>query len=258
MNTTTQDFGFAGEEFARESVPYAQFLNADSQKYGIAVTSTNAEIAQFELLDTWQSIEHQFNDGTNETLFVTQNPKLLILNRAKPMMSNATETIPYNKDKCKQEGYTAFSYVLVWFLDNKNKPISKLPFRLRCSGFSGLTFLRNYDYHHNPHSFCKQFLTVYQSLTNDRAIDKNEVFYAHAVFQPQLVRQKVTSSLNGQSSLAVVTDGFVEPNPTNFPSLIIKNGSPTSNQIKHLIESTASWLQLESVSSKTEEVQLIQ
>jgi hypothetical protein len=136
---------------------------------------------------------------------------------------------------------------------------------LRCSGFSGLTFLRNYDYHDNPHSFCKQFLAVYQSLTGDRSIDKNEVFYAHAVFQPQFVRQKVTSSLNGQSSLAVVTNSFVlkdtashiEPNPTNFPDLIIKNGSPTSNHIKSLIETTVSWLQLDSVSSKTEEVQLI-
>jgi hypothetical protein len=173
-----------------------QFFNADSQKYGIAVTATNAEIAQFELLDSWQPTEHQFKDGTIETLFVTQKPKLLILNRAKPMMSNATETIAYDKNKCRQEGYKAFSYVVVWFLDNKNKPISKLPFRLRCSGFSGLTFLRNYDYHNNPHSFCQQFLAVYQSLTSDRAIDKNEVFYAHAVFQPQFVRQKVTSMVN--------------------------------------------------------------
>jgi hypothetical protein len=67
MNTT-QDFGFSGEEFTRESVPYAhderprsflscgvarQFLNADSQKYGIAVTATNAELAEFELSDNW-------------------------------------------------------------------------------------------------------------------------------------------------------------------------------------------------------------
>lgn len=256
MNTT-QDFGFAGEEFARESVPYAQFLNADSQKYGIAVTSTNAELAKFELIDTWQPLEHQFNDGTIETLFVTTKPRLVILNRSKPLMSNASETIPYDKDKCKQEGYKAFSYAIVWFLDNKNKPISQLPFRLKCSGFSGLTFLRNYNYHDNPHSFCKQFLAVYQSLTSDRAIDKNEIFYAHAVFQPQFVRQKVSSSVNGQSSLAVVTNGFFEPNPTNFPSLIIKNGSPTSNQIKQLMQTSKSWLQLESVSSKTEEVQLI-
>jgi hypothetical protein len=97
-----------------------QFLNADSQKYGIAVTSTNAELAKFELIDTWQPLEHQFNDGTIETLFVATKPRLVILNRSKPLMSNASETLPYDKDKCKQEGYKAFSYVAVWFLDNKN------------------------------------------------------------------------------------------------------------------------------------------
>jgi hypothetical protein len=26
---------------------------------------------------------------------------------------------------------------VVWFLDNNNKPLSQLPFRLKCSGYSG-------------------------------------------------------------------------------------------------------------------------
>jgi hypothetical protein len=73
MNTT-QDFGFAGEEFTKESVPYAQFFNADAQKYGIAVTANNAELAEFELSDNWQPIEHQFRDGANEILFFTREP----------------------------------------------------------------------------------------------------------------------------------------------------------------------------------------
>lgn len=133
-----QDFGFAGEEFTKESIPYAQFFNADAQKYGIAVTANNAELAQFELSDNWQPIEHQFRDGANEILFFTNQPKLLILNRSKPLMSNDTETIAYNKQKHDAEGYKAFSYVVVWFLNQDNQPISKLPFRLKCSGYSGI------------------------------------------------------------------------------------------------------------------------
>jgi Family of unknown function (DUF5895) len=250
MNNT-QDFGFAGEEFAKESIPYAQFFNADAQKYGIAVTANNAELAEFELSDNWQPIEHQFRDGKSEILFFTNQPKLLILNRSKPLMSNDTETIAYDKKKHDAEGYKAFSYVVVWFLDNQNKPISKLPFRLKCSGYSGITFLKNYDYYDSSNSFCKQFLAVYRSLTSDRAIEKNELFYAHAVFQPQLVRAKVTSSVNGQSNLAVLTNGFIEPDQTNFPDLIIKNGSPTSNQIKHFIDTTFSWLQVDSVPTQS-------
>ena len=242
------DFGFGGDEFNGQlnTVPYAQFLNASNSKYGMAITSQNAELAEFELVEGWQPIEHEFGDGTNETLLITQKPKLLILNRSIPMMSNEVETIPYHKIKHSEGGYKPFSYVVVWFLNEANQPISNLPFRLRCSGFAGLTFLQNYDYYNQPNSFCKQFLGVYKSLTNDRAIDKNNIFYAHAIYQPTLIRKKATSSTNGQSSFAVMTDSFVKPTKDNFGSLIIKNGSATSDRIKQMIETTRSWLKTDS------------
>jgi hypothetical protein len=105
-----------------------------------------------------------------------------------------------------------------------------------------LTFLQNYSYYNVTDSFCKQFLTTYKSLTGDRAIDKNEVFYSHGVYQPTFVRKQVTSSVNGQKSSAVITDGFVQPTPDNFASLIIKNGGEVSSQIKQFIQTTKSWL----------------
>ena len=260
MNSN-HDFGFGGEEFAGELsvVPYAQFLNASNSKYGLAVTSQNAELAEFELIDSWQPIEHEFTDGTNETLLVTQKPKLLVLNRSQPMMSNENETIPYNKAKHSEGGYKAFSYVVVWFLNEDNQPISKLPFRLKCSGFAGVTFLQNYDYYNKSDSFCKKFLSIYKALTNDRAIGKNNVFYAHAIYQPTLVRDKATSSANGQSSFAVMTNGFVEPTTENFGSLIIKNGSPVSDRIKQMIEMTEPWLKTEPATEYSEpEMQMSQ
>jgi hypothetical protein len=241
------DFGFNSEEFLGElsSIPYAQFFNASDHKFGIAVTGTNAELAEFELIDTWQPVEHEFRDGTQETLLLTKTPRLLILNRSQPMMSNDTETIPYDKKKHDAEDYKAFSYIVVWFLDDNNKPLSQLPFRLKCSGYSGTTFLKHYSYYNVTDSFCKQFLATYKSLTSDRAIDKNEVFYAHAVYQPTFVRKLVTSSVNGQKSSAVITNSFVEPTTSNFASLIIKNGSQLSDKIKQFIQTTKSWLKFE-------------
>ena len=249
-----QDFGFNSDEFSGEltTIPYCQFLNASNKNYGIAITPANAELARFEIIDSWQPVEHEFSDGTNETLLVAKQPRLLVLNRSLPLMSNEVETIPYAKDKFQTGEYKAFSYVVVWFLDNNNKPLSDLPFRLKCSGFAGLTFLKNYSYYNNAHSFCKQFLQTYKNLTGDRAIDKNDIFYAHGVYQPTLTRQKATSSINGQSSFAVMTDSFVEPTTANFGSLIIKNGTETSNKIKELIETTKPWLQIEAVSSASE------
>ena len=253
-----QDFGFNSDEFLGELslIPYAQFLNASTKNFGIAITSANAELAKFELIDSWQPIEHEFADGSNETLLITQKPKLFVLNRSQAMMSNETETIAYDKNKHDAGDYKAFSYVVVWFLDDNNEPISELPFRLRCSGYSGLTFLQNYSYYNVADSFCKKFLATYKSLTGDRAIDKNEIFYAHAVYQPTFVRKKVTSNLNGQSSFAVMTDCFVEPTKDNFASLIIKNGSDVSNKIKQLIETTKPWFKTESLSPDTQQVEV--
>ncbi len=260
-----QDFGFNSEEFLGQltTVPYCQFLNASSKNYGIAITPSNAELAGFQLIfaeanrrsegtsadssPRWQLIEHEFSDGTNETLLVTNRPRVLILNRSIPLMSNEFETIPYDKEKFILGEYKAFSYVVVWFLDNNNKPLSELPFRLKCSGYAGLTFLKNYSYYNNASSFCKKFLHVYKSLTKDRAVDKNDIFYAHGVYQPMLTRKKATSSINGQSSFAVMTNSFLEPTEANFPSLIIKNGSEVSNKIKEFIQTTKPWLQIESI-----------
>ncbi len=254
-----QDFGFGGDEFRGEitTVPYCQFLNSSSQKFGIAITPSNAELANFRSIESWKAIEHEFSDGTNETLLVSQQPRLLILNRSQPLMSDGIVTLPYSKVKYAEGGYKAFSYVVVWFLDENNQPLSELPFRLRCSGYAGLTFLKNYSYYNNPNSFCKQFLKVYKSLTGDRAINKNDVFYGHAVYQPKLSRQKATSSHNGQSSFAVMTDSFIEPTPANFSSLIIKNGSPLSYQIKQLLKTTKSWLKTEAVEAEIEEASVV-
>ena len=244
-----QDFGFNSEEFLGKltTVPYCQFLNASSKNYGIAITPSNAELAGFKLTDSWQPIEHEFSDGTNETLLVNHKPRILVINRSVPLMSNDLETILYNKEKFVLGEYKAFSYVVVWFLDNNNQPLSDLPFRLKCSGYAGLTFLKNYSYYNNPHSFCKQFLQIYKNLTQDRALDKNDVFYAHGVYQPILTRKKATSSINGQSSFAVMTDSFLEPTEANFSSLIIKNGSEVSDKIKEFIQTTKPWLEIESV-----------
>ena len=250
-----QDFGFSGDEFRGEitTVPYCQFLNASNQKFGIAITPSNAELAGFRSTDSWKAIEHEFSDGTNETLLVSQQPRLLILNRSQPLMSNGVVTLPYIKAKFAEGEYKAFSYVVVWFLDDDNQPLSELPFRLKCSGYAGLTFLKNYSYYNNSNSFCRHFLNTYKSLTGDRTINKNDVFYAHGVYQPNLVRQKATSSQNGQSSFAVMTDSFIEPTPANFGSLIVKNGSPVSYRIKELIDTTKSWLKTEAVEPEIEE-----
>ena len=177
---------------------------------------------------------------------------MTVFNRSVAMMSDGAKTVPYDR-KLKERDYSAFSYIVVWLLDQANQPLSTLPFRLRCSGYAGTTLLKNYQYYNNPNSFTKKFLEVYKSLTGDRSINKNEIFYAHGVYCPNLVRERVTSSYNGQSSFAVVVNSFIQPTPQNFSSLIIKNGSKVSNQIKEYQETTKSWLKGEQLKESVEE-----
>lgn len=240
-----QDFGFDSEEFtgSANSIPYAQFLNGSASVFGLAVTKANVELANFKPNNTYKVVDHQFDDGTPETLCITTNPRMVVINRSEPLMSNEdNKTIAYDKAVYQEGGWKAFSYTVVWLLDENNEPLSEMPFRLKCSGFAGITFLKNYSYYSNPDSFTKKFLAIYRQLTGDRAINKNDVFYAHAVYQIELVREKATSSFNGKSSMAVQTKGFVEPNKENFGSLIIRNGSPLSEKIKTAIEETKEWL----------------
>ena len=253
--TNEFDFGFGGEEFQGElnTVPYCQFLNGDRNTYGLAITSANAEIANFQQGGTWDSTSFEFADGTQEKcIYITKEPRLLVINRSQPLMTDGTKTIAYDKDEYSRGEYKAFSYAVVLPVDENNKPLSELPFRLKCSGFAGITFLKNYAYFNNAESFTKKFLNVYRSLTGDRAINKNDVFYAHAVYQPLLVREKATSTYNGQSSFAVQTKDFVEPTKDNFVSLIIKNGSPLSDKIKQYIDETKDWLKSASVEVEDE------
>ena len=254
---TNFDFGFNSDEFQGElsTVPYCQFLNGNANVYGMAITSSNAELAGFMPDNNWHLTEYAFDDGTQENLYMTRQPRLLIINRSQPLMTDGTVTLPYDRDKYDSSTWKAFSYTVVLPVGADNKPLSDLPFRLKCSGFAGITFQKNYAYYNNADSFTKKFLQVYKTLTGDRAINKNDVFFAHAVYEPTLVRKKATSSYNGQSSQAVQTESFTEPTKDNFVSLIIKNGSPASNKIKEFIEETKEWLKTAPVEQEETETE---
>jgi hypothetical protein len=55
------------------------------------------------------------------------------------------------------------------------------------------------------------------------------------------------------SAFSYVVNSFIQPTPQNFSSLIIKNGSKVSNQIKEYQETTKSWLKGEQLKESVEE-----
>lgn len=255
MNNKDQDFGFASKEFTSTNkvIPYCQFINADQNNFGLAITSNNIEISEFELSENWEVIDYEFSDGKVDSLVINKDPNLVVINRSETFMSNSMgEVFTYNKNQFNQGDFKAFSYAVIWFLDDNKKPLSKLPFRLKCSGYSGYTFNTKYDYYNNPKSFCKCFLSAYKNITNDRAINKNEIFYAHGIYKPNFMRKKAISRKNGQSSFTVLTESFIVPNKDNFPQLIVKNGSETSEKIKQFMVETESWIEFNNLNKNSQ------
>ncbi len=211
-----------------------------------------AEAAGFTPDDSWEIVPYQFHNGKEETLFIGQTPRLVILNRSGPLMSKDGEVIKYDVSK-KGLGWKSFSYAIVFFLDENNQLLSQIPFRLKCTGQAGFSFIKHYSYYENSNNFTQQFLKIYQQLTGDRH-PKNQLFFSHAVYVPKMVKGMAVSRNNGQSSPACLTEGFLEPTLENFTSLIIRNGSEVSSQIKDAIESTKNWIKLGSLENEETEV----
>jgi hypothetical protein len=100
---------------------------------------------------------------------------MVVINRSIAMMSDGAKTIPYDKKLRETGDYSAFSYVVVWLLDQSNQPLSTLPFRLRCSGYAGITLLKNYQYYNNPNSlfWLIDYQKWFKSIKPNQRISRN-------------------------------------------------------------------------------------
>lgn len=89
------DFGFNDEKFKGEStvVPYAQFINPVRCSYfGVAIRESCVEAAGFIPTSSWMEVNHSFKGAKQpEKLLLCTNPRLVILHRSKPYMSNGSE-----------------------------------------------------------------------------------------------------------------------------------------------------------------------
>lgn len=242
------DFGFEGEEFSAdiEQIPYCQFLNASTKKFGIAVTVDNAELAEFRPDTTWQLDEHEFvSTGEITNIFWTQAPRMLVLGSSPLLMQAKSEDynpILFDRNIYNGDHFNAFSYKVVYFLDKNNKPLSKIPFRIKLSGYAGTTFNQKFSNYRDNKAFCSMVLKVYKKLSGDKSKKgKSESFYAHAVFMPTFKRENVTNAM-GLSSFAVKVVSFVEPTEENFLAILLSVKNPENAFVAEAIEATKDWI----------------
>lgn len=247
------DFGFNSDEFLGKLnyIPYAQFMNASKDNYGLAITETNAQITDLNIDDQYFRLcQHEFTNSDKANIFIAIRPRILVLHRSQPYYRGEDDNVyKYSALIKKSLPGKAFSYVVIWLLDKENKPLSKMPLRLLCKGYAGLSFNRQFDYYDNKQSFCTQLLSVYKQATNDQKQQLNNMFYAHAVYEPLFERKKVTSQEVNQSSYAVVTTSFEQPTLQNIKNILIPYNSEVSKLIQSAMELSSDWINLEAIDS---------
>ena len=222
--------------------PYCQFIRGSANKFGLGIDSLNAKKAGWHANSLWQQIQHEFNNGSESQICLSRQPRMLVLNRSQTMMTdNGRNIYAYDRENCK--GYKAFSYWVVWFLDRNNQPLSRFPFRLKCAGYQGTSLMKLYDYPNETNTFSQNMSLLYQQLSGRTQIVDRERFLAHAVYQPNLVREMKAPRSNPQhGSMTVITKDYLVPTRNNFTSLLIINGSHLSQWIVKFMQDTTPWL----------------
>ncbi len=78
---------------------------------------------------------------------------------------------------------------------------------------------------------------------------------SHAIYVPFLKEGEAVNRDKTQSSPACLTNGYLVPTPENLVTLIIRNGTHTSDLIKQAIETTASWIKQENIAETERAIQ---
>ncbi|MEO1671687.1 MAG: DUF5895 domain-containing protein [Cyanobacteria bacterium J06631_2] len=202
--------------------PYCQFIRGSTSRFGLGIDLLNAQKAGFRANPGWEETTHEFDSGNEGRIFLTRQPRMLVLNRSVTMMSdNGRDIYLYEREHCK--GFKAFSYWIVWFVDEQNKPLSALPFRLKCSGYQGTSLIKLYDHPQEENTFCDRVIETYCSLAQNPQVNNKALLLAHAVYQPNLVRElRAPRSHPQHKSMTVQAKDFLIPTRENFSSLVIK------------------------------------
>ena len=225
-----------------QTPPYCQFIRGSTNRFGLGIDLVNAQKAGFGDNPLRQKTTHEFGSGREEEIYLSRSPRMLVLNRSQAMMSdNGRDLYIYDREHCR--GYRAFSYWVVWFVDAQNRPLSRFPFRLKCTGYQGTSLQKLYDYPNETDTFSQRIVEVYQRRAKNPQLKDPQRFLAHAVYQPNLVREMKGSRQDPQrKSMTVITKDYLVPTVENFADFIVKNGSLESQFIDKFITETKPWL----------------
>jgi len=210
---------FESSDFAPStgSAPFAQILNPKlGGAVGFSVTEKNAIAAGLSLPSTWEKTIHEFGSGDEEAVYVTKNPRLLILGGSALIMRDRKTRKPiskFNFNTYNKIEHSLYRRVWCYILNDQNNFCHAEPLAIAIGGASGASFMSTWLKTKPRSGFIDRMEALYSAAIGKPKAAKGELFHAHCVYEPLMEIQKRGE---GQVvSKVTVTTGFKEPSIQN-------------------------------------------
>lgn len=245
------NFDFDEEKFkapASEVLPWCQMINPhwsqDGLKpYGLAISLEKANMVAFAPDENWQQVEYSFSSGEVTTLFITTNPRLLVVRRGAVCIKDRATGMTlgrladyYDTFMSEKLKFKTFTRYLIFFVGQNQKLLHQSPLRLTLSGAAGASFgaaFRNAKAGQVAGGFTVELEKAYAAYRQQPVTAKGALFHAHGIFCPIIESVEKGS---GQKALVATTVDYGHPTADNLAQYLIASNSHESALICQAFE----------------------
>lgn len=252
MNSPT-NFDFEDDKFnapPSQVVPWCQIVNprydeGELQPYGLAIKVDNARAVGFTPDANWQQVEYVFSTGEIQNLYISKNPRLVIVRRG-PLSLKNRETgeklgtfkdnyDAFVADKLKFKTYTRH---LIFLVGEDKNLLHKLPLQLTVNGASGASFSKSYSDFNKQNreltGFVSELEKAYANYRNQPVAAKGGLFHAHGIFCPLIEQEERGKAEN--TVLVAATVDYGHPTADTLTQYLIASDSEDSALITQVFE----------------------
>ncbi|MBD2137317.1 hypothetical protein H6F32_06900 [Anabaena sp. FACHB-1237] len=240
-------FDFEDEKFnapPSQVIPWGLMINPrygtdGLQSYGLAIRVENAQAVGFQPDDNWQQVEHEFNSGETEPVFISTTPRLVIVRRG-PLSVKDRET--GNKLGTFKDNYDAFladkmkfktfTRHLIFLVGEDKKFLHQLPLQLTLSGAAGASFGKSYMEYQQGRitgGFAGELEKAYAGFQKKPVTPKGPLFHAHGIFCPIIECEE--RGIQPNIALIASTVDYKHPTVSTLTDYLIASDSPESEII---------------------------
>jgi len=243
----TAKFDFEDEKFnapPSQFLPWCQMINPrygtdDLQNYGLAIKLDNAQAVGFQPDDNWQEIDHEFNSGEIEKVFISTTPRLVIVRRGPLSVKDRETGIKLGTFKDNYDAFLAdklkfktFTRHLIFLVGEDKKFLHQSPLQLTLSGAAGASFGKSYTEYQQGRlngGFAGELEKAYAGFQKKPVTPKGPLFHAHGIFCPKIECEE--RGIEPNIALVASTVDYKHPTVSTLTDYMIASDSPESEII---------------------------